>query len=76
MRPSTEHENKPLWSAYVAPSDMWARGVRRVYRVVLKRCIVLVTIGVQRSILNQEHMAVIERGWLRSARRWPRPLSR
>jgi hypothetical protein len=51
-RPSTEHENGPLGSASVAPSNAWARGVRRVCRVVLKRSIGLVIVGDQRVTFN------------------------
>jgi hypothetical protein len=75
-RPMIKHENGPLWSASVAPSDARAHGVKRVCRVVLKRSIILVTVGVQRCLFNRGHVAAIERSKLRSDRRWPRLMIR
>jgi hypothetical protein len=65
---------RALWTASDVASDARSSSVGRVYQVVLKRSIVLVTVGDQRFSFNRGHVTLILCELLRGFGRWPRLL--
>jgi hypothetical protein len=65
---------RALWTASDVASDAGSSSVKRVCRVVLKRCIILVTVGDQLFSFNRGHVALIRCELLRGIGRWLRLL--
>jgi hypothetical protein len=65
---------RALWTVSAVASDAGSSSVGRVCRVVLKRSIILVTVGDQRFSFNRGHVALIRCELLRGIERWPRLL--